>query len=382
MLEKLLPPRTVAALTLPALALLSGLQLQASPPLTVNTAANQVGRLTSVGNGQARHFYEYDALGRTTHAEYRLDLGAYVFASVYGYPQNPTTTSGPGSTLTGATLPPDNEQVTYTYDAGDLQIAVDAKPSNAPSQSVVSGITRNARGKTTSMTFGNGVVTTHSYNDTTDLRLHEVQTVPPGAGQPIQDMVYGFDANGNITSLVMTDAASAALSATYGYDSLDQLTSMTSGGTTVAYGYDSAGNLTLKEGAVQAYSGAGRGPHALATAGGVTYGYDLDGNLQTTTSGLQITWNAENLPETTTSNGALVNRKSFLGEEMWKRADGTGLTTLYMPSLRIEGGQPRKFFGTFAERSPDGSLEFYHPDQLGSSTLVTNQLLQVSYRAA
>lgn len=361
---------------------LSGAAAVAAQPLTVNTSVNQIGRLTSAGNGQVRRFYEYDALGRPAHVEHRMDGGAYVFGFIYGYPQNGASTPGPGIVVTGETLPPDGELVTYLYDAGDLQVAISTQPGGAgTSQAIVSGITRNARGQTLSVTYGNGMVTTHTYNDTTDLRLHELATVPPGAGSaPLQDLVYGFDANGNLTSIA--DQVTPSLSATYTYDSLDQLSTMTAGGTPLPYQYDSTGNLIVKEGAGQTYGGTGRGPHALGTAGGVAYGYDANGNVATTSSGLQIAWNARNLPEATSNGGALVNRKWFLGEEMWKRLGGAGLTTLYMPGVRIEGGQPRKFFGTLAERSPDGSLEFYHPDHLGSSTLVTNQLQQVSYRAA
>src|SRR5205085_2463214 len=58
-----------------------------------------------------------------------------------------------------------------------------------------------------------------------------------------------------------------------------------------------------------------------------------------------------------------------------------GTTPYYLPSERVEDGKLRKRYGTFAERSPDGSLAFYHGDHLGSSTLLTRDGVEI-YRAA
>jgi RHS repeat-associated protein len=146
---------------------------------------------------------------------------------------------------------------------------------------------------------------------------------------------------------------------------------MTTGGTTLPYAYDATANLINKENVTQTYGGAGRGPHALATANGVTYNYDANGNLSSTSNGTVITWNAENMPVQVTQGGITQNQKLFLGELLWKKIE-PGLTTYYLPSLRIENGGYRKFFGSFAERSPDGQLRFYHNDHLGSAALITN----------
>jgi len=79
---------------------------------------------------------------------------------------------------------------------------------------------------------------------------------------------------------------------------------------------------------------------------------------------------------------ATTTTKSFVGEAMWKKVQGA-TTTLYLPSMRIEGaGLVRKSYGTFAERDTDGTLKFYHGDHLGSSTLVTNASGAVVHRQA
>src|SRR5262245_41944718 len=88
------------------------------------------------------------------------------------------------------------------------------------------------------------------------------------------------------------------------------------------------------------------------------------------------------MPALMIKNGQRV-RKQFAGEAVWKKVEGD-TTTLYLPSIRIENGRLRKYYGGFAERDPDagGALRFYHGDHLGSSTLVTDALGDVVYRAA
>jgi RHS repeat-associated protein len=98
---------------------------------------------------------------------------------------------------------------------------------------------------------------------------------------------------------------------------------------------------------------------------------------------VSITWNAENMP-TSTSYGGNITSKSFVGESLWKKVTGS-TTTYYLPSMRVEvtGSTTayRKYFGSFAERDPNdatacedqpakGCLKFYHGDHLGSSALV------------
>ncbi len=347
-----------------------------SQPLTINTTNNQIGRLTSTGNGQVRRFFEYDALGRAARTEHRMGGGAYVFATTFGYPQG-SGVAGPGTVPRSQSFP-DGEVVAYGYDASGAQRTVTSlRPGFVIPDDIVRDMRRNARGQTVQVVYGNGSTSTHTYKETTDLQLDRIQTTSNTG--IIQDYVYSFDPAGNVTGVA--DGVVPSFSATYTYDSLDRLASMTSASVTRTYGYDTTGNLTSKEGVVQTYGGTGRGPHALAAASGVTYSYDFNGNVIGTSAGLVLTWNAENMATVATVGGVTKNRKSFLGESLWKKTED-GVTTLYLPSLLLENGQPRKFFATFAERSPDGSLKFYHGDHLGSSTVVTDGSQAVVRRIA
>jgi YD repeat-containing protein len=160
---------------------------------------------------------------------------------------------------------PDGEVIGYGYDASGAQTSL-----TAGGQGIVNRIERNARGQTIRVVYSNGVVTAHTYRETTDLRLESLVTNGPSG--PIQSYQYGWDAVGNVTSIedLCDEAATQACgslsdqdSALYAYDSLGQLTARTGGGASLSYGYDTAGNLTNHAGSAQLYPAPGQQrPHA------------------------------------------------------------------------------------------------------------------------
>src|SRR5262249_2422591 len=154
-----------------------------------------------------------------------MDNWSYVYTTTYGYAQG--APAGPGNVMVASTFP-DGERVTYSYDAGGAQQAITTTPQGGPPQPVVLSVTRNVRGQTTSVLYGNGVSQNHTYNDATDLRLSSITT---GTSGELQHLAYAFDPNGNVTAV--TDSADPTQDASNAYDSLNQLT-----GGTWAYGYD------------------------------------------------------------------------------------------------------------------------------------------------
>lgn len=355
------------------------LLLSLSLPLFAQKAdisTNQIGRLTSAGNGGQRSFYQYDLLGRIVVNQIVQDGTSRVVGSVYGYPQSSVAAGGPGTVIVAQTLP-DGESLAYGYDARGQEVSIRSTPRDQPGEDIVRNIRRNARGQAVSATHGNGAVTTHVF-DPLDFRLHEIATV--AGASTLQDYVYHYDQNNNVTAI--DDLARATLSTSYLYDELDQLTMVRdSGGSTLeAYAYDEVGNLITKGAVTQTYGAGGR-PHALATAGPFTYDYDLNGNVTAISPGETLEWNAENMSSRITV-GATVTAKSFIGESLWKK-DENGVTTYYIPALRFENGVPRKYYGSFAERSAeDGRLRFYHADHLGSATVMTDAGSALALRTA
>jgi RHS repeat-associated protein len=367
----------------------------------LDTRSNQIGRVTCMGNARVRRCFEYDPLGRATRTLHSLEGQAFLYQTDYGYPQNPTTTTGPGTVPLSMSFPAapgaaSGEVVRYGYDAAGGQRTVTTQLPGLPAQDVVRDIRRNARGQTTRLAYGNGVERTYAYNEASDLRLRQVQT-RTYTGAVIQENNYTFDRNGNVLELRQGAPGFEHLSASYTYDSLDQLVTMTGDGKLRQYRHDAVGNLiegdlTGKEPPevqVQEYGGPGRGPHALArvhkNGSVVEYSYDPNGNvvcIGPCATGTRLTWNAENMATEARQGGVVKNRKLFLGESVWKKEEGA-LTTLYLPDLMVEteNGQTRlrKYFGAFAERSAeDAELRFYHPDHLGSSTVMTDQAQSVA----
>ena len=367
--------QTKSALILSVLLISTSLFAQKSPQ-KVDLSSDQIGRLTSAGNGGQRTFYQYDLLGRIVANQIVQENASRVVSSLFGYPQSAVAAGGPGTHVIAQTLP-DGESLDYGYDAGSMEVSIRSTPPSQPAEDIVRNIRRNARGQTTSATYGNGAVTTHIF-DPIDFRLHEITTV--AGASTIQDYVYHYDENSNVTAI--DDMARQILSTTYRYDELDQLTSVSdAGGSTLeGYAYDPVGNLTTKGAVTQVYGAGGR-PHAIASAGAFTYDYDLNGNVTAINPGETLEWNAENMSSRITI-GATVTSKSFIGESLWKKVEN-GVTTYYIPSLRFENGVPRKYYGAFAERSAeDGRLRFYHGDHLGSSVVMTDAGSALALRTA
>ena len=368
---------------------------------------NEIGHVVSRGNGLARSFQTYDALGRQTASMHVLDGNSYLFGTTYGFPcandacNNGTTTASNGPVVVASTFP-DNELVTYTFDEGNAAQATKTTPSTGTTQTIVSKIVRNARGQTIEVDFGDTTTTTDAYNDSTDLRLNQTKTTQ--GSTLLQQYGYLFDGNGNVTTVndycdesqiqsCSSSSQNSTYSATFVHDTLGQLTQAAyAAGPAYTYGYDAVGNLTLKEGVPQGYPAPGAPrPHAIQSAGSMTYAYDANGNMTSSSNGVVMKWNAENMP-VSEGVGSATTTKWFVGESLWKKTWGSWIN-YYLPSMRVENTKYRKRYGVFAERFPwdtthctvdasSGCLRFFHSDHLGSSTLVTDDAGHVVHRQA
>jgi RHS repeat-associated protein len=352
-------------------------------PYAIDRGSNQTGRVTTSGNGDSRILHQYDALGRVTAREYDLEGSSFVFVTTYGYPQGGT---GPGSVVVAEEYP-DHEFAQYGYDAGGARVSV-----TSGGQAIVKSVQRNARGQTTEVRFGDDTVTRHSYADASDLRLDALVTT--SSSGTIQSYHYRYDPAGNVVAIdddcdegqtTVCGASSGPYSKSFAYDSLGQLTGMSTGAGSCRdgcrYAYDAAGNLVDHAGRSQVYPRPGqRRPHAPIASGGEVRDYDEDGNL-VRAGGLVLRWNAESMAVGAAQDGQVVTEKSFVGEAVWKKIEG-GQVIYYLPGARAEDGKLRKDFDGLAERAPDGTLRFYHGDHLRSSVLVTNERQEVVHRAS
>jgi RHS repeat-associated protein len=364
--------------------------------------AGNKGKLTYVANGLIGRGYAYDALGRVVAESAALDGELFNQGYRYGYPGRAGENGELGSVLLSE-FRPDGEIYTMAYDTdGKLAGLSTQAPGRAP-QVIVAGIQRNAHNDILEVTYGNGTITRFSYDENRSWRLDGKQVLKGGTA--LMDLAFNWDDNGNLLELANRLPGRGDHSWEFDYDSLDQLIwAATAGGRLeLLYGYTGTGNLIRKSMLVknpqgqwsvntldQAYGGNLAGPYAVTASGADRFSYDAGGNLTATTAGggLQLEWNAENMPVRTFRGGNLAAEKWFLGESLWKRRErpadtGAPQTTLYpFPALQVENGAYRHRFGAWAERDPaDGRLRFFHRDQVGSSVLVTDEQGQVVHEA-
>jgi RHS repeat-associated protein len=130
---------------------------------------------------------------------------------------------------------------------------------------------RNALDQITEEVFGNGVVTSRTF----DMRGRPLSIMTNGNGDPIQDLAYQYYPNSNLWS--QTDKIEG-VNETYSFDALNRLRRAG----TQALHYDDIGNLrsrSLPSGKtlVYRYNRLHAGPHAATSVNGATYRYDRAG---------------------------------------------------------------------------------------------------------
>lgn len=194
-----------------------------------------------------------------------------------------TATSGPSGTSSFAyndddlvSSETDSAGTTgYTYDSAD-RLATETEPLTG--STLTYGY--NADSAPTSIQYSSGGASgpeeTFGY-DSLD-RLSS-DTVTSATGKTLASESYGYDSDGNLTSQTTGGLLTGAGTTTYGYDESDRLTSA---GTT-SYSYDDDGNLTAAGGTTYAYNAQDQLTSATSSSGTTSYGYTLSGALASVT---------------------------------------------------------------------------------------------------
>lgn len=276
---------------------------------------------------------------------------------------------------------------------------------------------RDAAGRLTQQTYGNGVTTQQIF----DIATGRLSNIFAGAGNSVQNLSFSYDRRGNM--LTRTDG-NQNLSESFLYDSLNRLTSNTvnsSGAGLVAqsYGYDSIGNITSRSDMGSYTYGAGAGPHAVTQialpAGGTRqYIYDENGNLTQevqrdagnnviASKGRTESYTSFNMPVQLASPSASLT--FVYGPEHQRiKQIAPGATTIYMhpdnegglgyeKDIKADGTIEHKNFITASGNvvalvkqvgtsNAVTSTLYFHRDNLGSSTAMTNEAGMVVERFA
>ncbi|OQW62878.1 MAG: hypothetical protein BVN28_04805, partial [Nitrospira sp. ST-bin4] len=342
------------------------------------TTYNRKGRLKEVTDAATNVAFEYDALGRISKSTKVLDGTTYVTTSGY---------DGLGrlKEVTYPTATP--KTVEYLYTGPALEKVQDKAGSGTTIYAAYSNYT--SQGQAQTITYGNGVVTTHTYADpahptcvpANTFKLCTLKT-QKGTNPVLQDLTYTFTAEGNVDLIQDPLNGNQA----FGYDLQDRLTSASgpygAGGVTatLTYTYNQIGNLlTNSQVGTYTYPTSGAGvvrPHAVTAAGGNTYTYDKNGNM-VTGAGRTYTWNLENKPLTTVQGGTTTTFVYDGDGGRVKKIVGSTTTRYISKIYECDNANCTRFIWAGSTRIAtiavtSGTIHYWHGDHLGSSSVITD----------
>ena len=276
--------------------------------------------------------------------------------------------------------------VTAVNDYGESGVSnqMSATPLDPPTV-FIKKIDYNAMGQKTRIEYGNGVITTNTY-DPLNLRLKRIYSVN-ASGMVLQDLSYTYDSAGNILSIA--DALNTS-SQTFQYDALNRLTQAV-GSTygTKTYQYDPIGNIVQKDGKIYSYAEGGAGVHAVTSlSDGTTMTYDANGNMATKQKGTEISYfdyDVENrlmqiqkdLTSVPKASAKIIAQYAYDGDGgRVKKTVGSNVTR-YVGSLYEEtnGIKTRHIFvGDLKVASITSAQQMYYlPDHLGGTNVLTDK---------
>jgi hypothetical protein len=181
-----------------------------------------------------------------------------------------------------------------------------------------------------------GAPNTHTRVHDLDYRTTRVTSdLPVSGSQPYFDKQFSWDAHSRIASIA--DVANSALDATYGYDSLDRVTSASQGAAAWGYTYNGIGDrLTSTDGANATTYGYFSGTHRLQSLSGAqskSYTFDAAGNM-TGDGTTPWTYGGSNRP---TSAGSVTFLINALGQRVKKTAASSSVRFVYDEAGRLWG---------------------------------------------
>lgn len=311
--------------------------------------------------------------------------------------------------MTSVTTPDVAEQ-TYGYNTAGLLEWVKNTESGGAINNVITSFAYNANGNPTTITYGNGVVTTDTYDATKLYRLTQRRTVSPRTtglptfifGPVLQDITYTYDAVGNIKTVADISDTNTKKNATYNYDDLDRLLSATitnsrqaSQNYTESYTYSPLGNLLTKtlNGALTRYcydgnavvyagcpapnlNGTWANPHAATKIGSVAYTYDKNGN-QTNAGSDLYSWTPRNELGLSLVGGQIgIQWYDENGERIYQAKATTGVAYPNRWFNRDTGGAVVKHLfaegvmvGTITGSGAQAAITSQHLDHLGGQAV-------------
>jgi len=258
---------------------------------TYDTCLNGKGRLCSMADASGTTNYEYSPKGQVTKETKVIDSHTYI--TQYTYDQN-------GNMKTMAY--PSGKVITFNY-ANDRATSVLNGAAN-----LATNITYKPFGGMSAITYGNGLTSSIGY----DIQ-YRLSTLVTGT---IQNLTYGYDNNGNITSI--------APGKTYTYDALDRLGNATGPWGSLGWTYDGVGNRLTENANSYTYA---LNTNKLTSANAISFGYDNNGN--TTTEGSKQYIYNQNQRLIQVNNGGTTAYYTYNGNGQRIKKTVSGSTTIF-----------------------------------------------------
>ncbi len=270
---------------------------------TYDAGTNGKGHLTGAADAAHSLSWSYDGQGRV--AGKTQTVGTIALSVGYAY------TNGDLTTLTT----PAGRTITYGY-SGNHQVA----SVSVNGILIASDITYEPFGALNGWTWGNGSPASRTYDaDGNVTQLASSMTKS-----------YSYDDAARLTAV--NDSANPAASWSYGYDSLDRITSAAAVAQSESFAYDANGNRLSQDGSTRAALAVDPNSNRITgVTGGLTRGYSYDAAGSTLSSGAAtFTYNsAGRITSATTANGTTNYLYNALGQRVRKTSPNSTTYFVY-----------------------------------------------------
>jgi RHS repeat-associated protein len=275
-----------------------------------DSGTNGKGRLTGASDTLHSLSWQYDGLGRVTGKG--QTVSGVTLPVAYAY------TSGDLTALTT----PSGQSVTYSYTNHQISaIAVNGT-------TLLSSVSYEPFGPSRGWSWGNGA---------SEIRLHDTDGNPSSI-TGAESTSYTIDSAFRITGI--NNASSSALSWTYGYDSLDRLTSASQTAGSYGWTYDANGNRLTQTGTSASTFSMASGSNQLSGITGAlgrSYVYDAAGNTLGDGTNTFTYNNRGRLATAATSSGTFYYVYNALGQRIEKYSSSTNVLFAYDESGHLIG---------------------------------------------